>query len=116
MPMTQPSPESDPATYFGFTDLHGFKDFMGYVILCAPDEFPNDDWLKPEDSMNLDRAFVGLRYGLDVTESELGETEVISTCRLLVEDAYAEYQAGRDLNGQQKLEQMDEMLRRLPSR
>ena len=114
--MASSSPESDPATYFGFTDLHGFKDFVGFVILCAPDEFPSDDWLKPEECMNLDRAFVGLRYGLDVTASEVGETEVLSDCRQLVEDAYAEYQAGRDEAGQQRLEQMDKMLLRLRSR
>lgn len=114
--MASSSPEADPAKYFGFKDLHGFKDFVGFVILCAPDEFPSDDWLQPEEHMNVERAFVGLRYGLGVTASEKGESETLASCRRLVEEAYAEYQAGRDLEGQRKLEEMDALLSKLPSR
>jgi hypothetical protein len=114
--MASSSPEADPAKYFGFKDLHGFKDFVGFVILCAPDEFPSDDWLQPEEQMNVERAFVGLRYGLDVTAKEKGESEVVATCRQLVKEAYAEYQSGRAVEGQQKLEEMDGLLSKLPSR
>jgi len=62
--MALSSPEKDPA-YFGFTDLHGFKDFVAEVIVCAPDMFIPMDWLKPDEQMNLERDFVGLRYGLE---------------------------------------------------
>lgn len=112
--MASSSPEQDPA-YFGFTDLHGFKDYVGYVILCAPDMFPADDWLKPEDQMNLERAFVGLRYGLDLTATDKGETEVVARCRKLVDESYAEYKAGREVEGQQKLEEVDRLLSKIPS-
>jgi hypothetical protein len=114
--MASSSPEANPAAYFGFKDLHGFKDYVGFVILCTPDEFPIDDWLKPEAQMNLERAFVGLRYGLDVTTAEKGESEVVATCRQLVEEAYAMYQVGHDIEGQKKLEEMDQLLNKLPSR
>ena len=112
--MASSSPENDPA-YFGFTDLHGFKDFLVAVIVDAPDDFMEMDWLKPEDQMNLDRAFVGLRYGLDLTAKEKGDSEVVAKCRELVEEAYAEYVAGRDMEGQRKLEEMDQLLKKLPS-
>lgn len=109
------SPEND-ARYFGFTDLHSFKDFVGYVLLCAPDLFPPEDWLKPEEQMNLDRAFVGLRYGLDLSETEKGASDTIAQCRQLVEESYAEYRAGRDAEGQRKLEEVDKLLSEIPSR
>ena len=113
--MASSSADNDP-TCFGFTDLHGFKDYVVYVLSCAPDLFPEEDWASPEDQMNLDRAFVGLRYGLDLTAKEKGDSEVVAKCRELVEEAYAEYVAGRDMGGQRKLEEMDELLKKLPSR
>lgn len=114
--MASCSPDTDPAKYYGFKDLHGFKDFVGFIILCAPDDFPVDDWLEPADQMNLERAFVGLRYGLDLTLTETSRDDVVASCRQLTEAAHAEYQAGRDLQGQRMLEEMDRLLSKLPSR
>lgn len=108
-------PEMDPA-YFGFTDLHGYKDFVGYVILCAPDLFPEQDWRDPGEQMNLERAFAGLRYGLTLVSKEAGESPLLERCRQLVEQARADYGAGRDMAGQVKLEEVDRLLRELPSK
>ncbi len=112
--MASTSPESDPA-YFGFTDLHGFKDYVGMMVVCAPDQYIEMDWLAPEDQMNLDRAFVGLRYGLDLAEKEKGESALLARCRALVEESYAEYKAGRDHAGQLKLEEVEKLLAKLPT-
>jgi hypothetical protein len=113
--MASPAPESDPASYFGFKDLHGFKDFVGYVFLCAPDEFPYKDWREAEEQMTLDRAFAGLRYGLDVTASEKGETEVVTMCRELVDEAYANFNTGQDSEGRRKLNEVRGLLKKVPS-
>jgi len=114
--MASTSPEQDPATYFGFSDLHGFKDFVVYVLSCAPDLFPEDDWRAPDQQMNLERAFLGLRYGLDLTVQEKGESVLLNQCRQLMDEALIEYHAGRDHSGQNKLEQMEGLLKKLPSR
>ena len=114
--MALSSPESDPAKYFGFKDLHGFKDFVGYVFLCAPDEFPYTDWRDPDDQMNLDRAFAGLRYGLDLAASEKGENEVVMRCRQLVDDALEYFHAGDHSAGRRALNEIRNLLKRLPSR
>jgi hypothetical protein len=100
---------------FGFHDLHSFKDYVGSVIVCAPDQFPYEDWEAPENQLNLDRAFDGLRYGLQLTAREKGESGLLGDCRRLVEEAYAEYGAGRDREGQAKLEAMEKLLLTLPS-
>ena len=109
------SPEKSPEKFFAFKDLHGFKDFVGSVILCAPDMFPVRDWRGPDEQMNLDRAFIGLRYGLKLTAQEKGDSPLLAKCRELVEEAYALYQGGQDHPGQRKLEEMDKLLMTLPS-
>lgn len=100
---------------FGFNDLHSFKDYVVYVLSCAPDLFPPEDWLAPEDQMNLERAFAGLRYGLELTAQEKGESEVLKQCRAIVEQAFVMYVAGDDLAGQHKLEEIEKLLKTIPS-
>lgn len=101
--------------YFGFTDLHGFKDYVGMMIVCTPDQYMEMDWLAPEEQMDLDRAFVGLQYGLDLAAQEKGESATLARCRSLVEESYAEYKAGRDHAGQLKLEEVEKLLAKMPT-
>jgi hypothetical protein len=106
--MTSPFPKDGPAVYFGFHDVHGFKDYVGYVILSAPDQF---DWnADPGEEMDLDRAFVGLRYGFDVAAKEKGESRALEECRKLVEEALEDYRKGREREGVHRLQQMDALL------
>jgi hypothetical protein len=112
--MALSSPENGLGN-FGVHDLHSFKDFVVYVLAYAPDMFPAEDWLRPDEQMNLDRAFVVLRYGLKLAAQEKGESPLLAKCRELVEEAYAEYRAGRDPAGQLKLEEMEKLLKQLPT-
>ncbi len=109
------SSHEECANYFGFEDLHAFKDFIGEVIVCAPDGFIEMDWRTPDEQLNLERAFVGLRYGLQLTAAEKGDSELLATCRELVEAAYAKYQAGDEVAGQAKLEEVESLIKTLPS-
>jgi hypothetical protein len=102
--------EKDPAAFFGFRNLNGFKDFLGYVQLCAPDLFPADDWRGPDEQMTLDRAFAGIRYGLGLVEKLGCNMVVLSRCQVLVKESYADYRAGKNRAGLQKLETIDELL------
>lgn len=102
-------------TYFGFNDVAGFKDFVVYVLSCAPDLFPAENWLKPDEQMNLERAFIGLRYGLEMIERQRGGAVSLIHCRKLVEDAFAAYSSGEDHAGQMRLEQVEEILTKLRS-
>ena len=109
------SSSPDNANLWHFQDLHAFKDFLATVIVCAPDQFIYEDWNPPEKQMTLDRAFVGLRYGLDLAAKEKGESDLLARCRALVEESYAEYKAGRDHAGQLKLEEVEKLLAKLPT-
>lgn len=105
----------DPATYFGFSDLHGFKDFVVYVMMCAPDLFPEDDWRASDEQMNVERAFIGLRYGLGLAAKEKGDSTLLARCQELVASAYADYGAARNHAGQIKLQEVETLLKKLPT-
>ena len=98
--------------YYGFTDVHGFKDFIVEVLTGAPNDFMEMDWLPPEQQMNLDRAFQGLRHGFDLVEWEFDASKA-APMRLLADEALTAYRAGDDRAGQAKLEAVEKLLHRL---
>ena len=104
------------AVHFGFTDLHSFKDYVGFVKLCAPDDFPIEEWATPADQWTLILAFEGLRLGLRIAVEEKGERDEFTQGKSLVEDAYAAYREGRPRDGFFKLEELQKLLKKVPSR
>ncbi len=104
------------AAVFPFSDLHSFKDFVGFVKLCAPDEFPLREGVGPGDQWQLDLAFDGLRLGLRMAVAEKGERDEFTRCESLVEDAYAAYCDGRVRDGFFKLEELQKLLKKVQSR
>jgi hypothetical protein len=94
-------------------NLNELIDFIAYVVLSAPDEFPRRDWVKPEEQLNLDRAFDELRHGLDCAVHELGSRPELATARSMLEEAYTHYREGRINPGAWKLQDMSELLETL---
>lgn len=87
------------AARFPFSDLHSFKDYVGFVKICAPDRFPQREGVGLADQWTLDLAFEGLRLGLEMATEEKGEREEFAKGRALVEDAYAACRDGRMRDG-----------------
>jgi hypothetical protein len=58
-------------------------DFIGYVVLCAPDKFPRRDYLADNEQMNLEIAFETLQVAIAMAYPEEGFAEK----RLWLEDA-----------------------------
>lgn len=102
--------------HFGFSDLHSFKDYVGFAKLCLPDEFPPREGVGPNEQWTLDLAFDGLRLGLRMAIEEKGEREEFTRGESLVEDAYAAYHEGRVRDGFFKLEELQKLLKKVPSR
>lgn len=103
------------AAQFGFSDLQSFKDYVGFVKLCAPDDFPVEEWAAPADRWTLDLAFEGLQLGLRMAGEEKGEREEFVYGRELVEQAHAAYRDGRVRDGFFKLEAFQKLLMKIPS-
>lgn len=100
---------------FGFSDLHSFKDYVVWVQTCASTEFPAEECANPDDQMTLDLAFEGLRLGLEMATKEKGEREEFVKGRALVEDACDAYREGRIRDGFFKLEELQKVLRKVPT-
>ncbi|WP_254507622.1 hypothetical protein [Anatilimnocola floriformis] len=101
---------------FPFSDLHSFKDYVGFVKLCSPDEFSLRDGVGPDDQWTLDLAFEGLRLGLRMAAEEKGLRDEFAQGELLVEEAFAAYRDGRIHDGFFRLEELQELLKKIPSR
>lgn len=100
---------------FPFTDLHSFKDYVGFVQLCLPNRFPRREGAAASAPWTFDLAFEGLRLGLDMAIREKGERIEFAESRHLVEEAYDSYKSGDVRSGFTKLEQVQELLRKIPS-
>jgi hypothetical protein len=101
------------AAQFPFSDLHAFKDFVGFVKLCAPSDFPKREGAGPEDQWTVDLAFEGLRLGLRMAAQEKGPQPALAEGHALVDEAYAAYRDGRMRDGFFKLEELQKVLRRV---
>ena len=60
-------------------------------------------------------AFEGLRFGLKIAVEEKGTMPVFATCEKLVEEAYACYREGRMREGFFKLDEMQKLLKKIPT-
>jgi hypothetical protein len=98
---------------FPFSDLHSFKDYVAFVRMCAPDYFPLREGAGPQWSLDL--AFDGLRYGLDLSERNGAKASVIAQCRPLLEQALGCYRANNRPEGFRVMQEMERLLKRLPS-
>ena len=103
-------------TKFPFTDLHSFKDYVGFVQLCLPDKFPRREGAAASAQWTLELAFAGLRLGLDMAVREKGDRMEFTESRRLVEEAYDAYKTGDVRAGFAKLELVQKILRKVPSR
>ena len=104
------------AARFGFSDLHSFKDYVVFVQSYLPDEFPPREGVGPDEQWTLDLAFEGLRLGLRMAIEEKGKRDEFTLGARLVEDAYAAYRDGPVRDGFFRLEELRELLKKIPSR
>jgi len=43
-----------------------FYEFLAKILLCAPDDFPEEDYLPEDKQLNLERAYDELTKGLEL--------------------------------------------------
>jgi hypothetical protein len=103
-------------TKFPFNDLHGFKDYVVFVKMCAPNQFPLREGGTQQEQWTLELAFRGLREGLSQAFKEKGQRKEFEDFSVLVDQAYNHYQAGRRRDGFICLDQAQKVLRRIPTR
>jgi len=101
---------------FPFSDLHSFKDYVGFVKICAPDLFPDREGVSASDQWSLDLAFEGLNLGLELAAHEGAKVSALAECRELFTTAYTQYVSGNKKDGFEAMAAAQRILRKLPSR
>jgi len=100
---------------FPFSDLHSFKDYVVFVQTYLPDRFRPREGVAPSDQWTLDLAFEGLRLGIRTAIEEKGPRQEFTQAATIVDDAYAAYRAARVRDGFFKLQELENLLKKVPS-
>ncbi|MGJ7541906.1 hypothetical protein [Variovorax sp. LT1R16] len=89
-------------------NVAGFRDFLSLVIVHAPDDFPEEDYLAPGEQLNLVRAFGELYKGLELVSSSAGSNLIdVPALRDLLDRALVAYRAGEDVKGAHLLQEFE---------
>ena len=91
-------------------DVSSLYDFIGYVVLRAPDRWPREDYLQEQDQMTLDKAFNELRQGLSFVEVDFPGRQIRATLVPVLEEAHAAYRAGDEAKGASLLNDFSAMI------
>ncbi|MCI3206444.1 MULTISPECIES: hypothetical protein [Pandoraea] len=91
-------------------DVDSLYDFIGDVVLCAPDRFPVREYLTDDAQMNIEKAFVELRHGLnfvDFSATDKGKRERLES---LLGDAFDAYSKGDEMLGAHLVQDFDDLI------
>jgi hypothetical protein len=91
-------------------DIDSLYDFIGYVVLSAPNRFPREDYLTDEEQMNLERAFVELRNGIAIVEADFPGADEQRGLNTLLDQALVSYRSGDDLRGAHLLQDFERLV------
>jgi hypothetical protein len=69
--------------------LDDLYDFLAQVIVCAPDNFIEVDFLPPDEQLNLDLAYEELQRGLALLKKDGCDEERLKALQLLLIDSHA---------------------------
>ena len=90
-------------------DISSLHDFIGYVVLSAPNQFPKEDYLSDAEQMNLERAFDELRRGIALIEKDFPGADVERGLSLVLDESLAHYRAGDELRGAHRLQDFEKL-------
>ena len=85
-------------------------DFIGYVFVCAPDQFPERDFLEPNEQMNLERAFAELNSSLDSLDQEVVTPAKRPRLVELLDRSLAAYRGGDRFGGAHLLQDFQDLI------
>src|SRR3569623_1136635 len=102
-------------TTFPFDDLHGFKDYVVFVRMCAPDNFPQREGRPSNEQWTLELELEGLQQGLPLAVRENRNRPQFERARQLFENASSAYRKGDKLTGFKALDESHMLIRQVRS-
>lgn len=91
-------------------DINGLYNFIGYVVLCAPDNFPVRDYLTADQQMTLDRAFAELRHGVKLVMADAPDLPRINDLESVLDEALGLYRSGEIVRAAQRLHDFEAVI------
>ena len=89
-------------------DVRSLRDFISYVIVHAPDEFPQEDYLQAHEQMNLASAFDELSRGIVLLQpSQIQQSEL----QTVLSKAFTEYKAGSNIKAAHTLHEFESLVK-----
>lgn len=88
------------------TGLKDLKQFLSVVILSAPDDFPQEDYLSEDEQLNLERSFNYIRKSFSVIPEISENPDKLQSYMEITEQAYREYELGEVVKGAKLLQEM----------
>jgi hypothetical protein len=92
------------------SDIDSLYDFIGYVVLRAPDRFPHEDYLSAGEQMNLEKAFAELRSGLELIDPEVADAGKRKVLSSLLDQALTAYKAGDEVRGAHLVQDFQDLI------
>jgi hypothetical protein len=87
-------------------DLH---DFLAQVIVCAPDDFIEVDYLSAEDQLDLEKAFGELSRGMTYLAESIADPSQLERLQNLLDRSLAAYREGDSVKGAQLLQDFERL-------
>jgi hypothetical protein len=92
---------------FKMRTVQDLYEHISYVLLSAPDQFPVEDFLKPEDQMTLEKSFLQLREGVEIAYPEEEFAERREALCSMLDKALVAYRAHDRPAGAQTLQEFE---------
>jgi hypothetical protein len=88
-------------------------DAIAYGVLYAPDHFPEEDYLAPADQMTADRYYSEMKNRVDKLFLGGFPRREHELSHATLSEAIFHFQSGRANEGAWKLQELEELIRRL---
>lgn len=90
--------------------LHELHDFIGLVILSAPDRFREEDFLSDDEQLTLQSAFAEIRNGLELVPVSENDPHYHDRLRAILDESLSAYRAGERKEGAHRLQDFRDMI------
>jgi len=94
-------------------DKESFFDFLGFMIVHAPD-FPEEDFLDPDEQLDIEKAFIELDDGISIIGGTVDESQ-LTKMRDLASRSRLCFRNGDEIGGTELLQQLDEIVKQVAS-
>lgn len=86
-------------------DVDSLYNFIGYVVLSAPNRFAREDYLQDDEQMTLGKAFEELQAGVHLVQADYPERPLTAELQKILDDSLALYRSGDEVAAAHRLQE-----------